>query len=361
MDTEGSPPAVGSWQPSLVTRQLLDCSMDAVVMIDHDGTVLFWNSAAEALFGSSRRAAERRNLAELIIPARLRDKHAVGLIRAVHDPAGTFLGRRIEVTGQRRDGSGIPIELTVTRFDLDGHISFIGYLRDITAREVNAEALQASRRRLVNVYDDALRRIKRDLHDGAQQQLVAVAMCLSSAQQELDGDLHAAATWIDRANSQITDVVNGLRDLARGLHPEILTRRGLAGAIPQLARQSGIPVAAHNVTPVRLPPDIEVATFYVVAEALTNSAKHGARHATVDITLGPGTSQQPIDGYQRRVLVCVVQDDGPGGASVEAGTGLRGLVDRWAAVGGELTVDSPIGHGTRLTAVLHLKDDPDRV
>ncbi len=337
-----------------LAEQVLDCAMDAVVIIDGVGTVLFWNAAATGLFGYRSDEVLGRNLVDLVVPSSFQERHLVGLDRAAAGQGGALLGRRIEVVGRRRDGSEIPIELTITQAAFEDGVQFIGYLRDISDRKARAAELQASRRRLVNVSDEARRRLERDLHDGAQQQLVAVAMCLTAAQGELDSDLHAASTWLDRANRQLTDAVGALRELARGVHPEVLTRRGLAAAVTELARQSGISVSVPEVTVARLATDIEVAAYYVVSESLTNAAKHGARHASVTVGITAVETKDRSGLTEERRLTCVIDDDGPGGASVDKGTGLRGLIDRWAAVGGELTIQSPVGCGTRVTAVLKL-------
>ena len=131
-----------------------------------------------------------------------------------------------------------------------------------------------------------------------------------------------------------------------------MTRHGLPGAVADLARRSGIVVLIGAVEQRRLPRDVEVAAYYVLAESLTNAAKHGARTARVQVAFHDGN----VLG-DRRFLVLSVTDDGPGGADIAAGTGLRGLVDRWAAVGGDLVVDSPVGAGTSVTARLELAAD----
>ena len=159
---------------------------------------------------------------------------------------------------------------------------------------------------------------------------------------------------IERAGDQLQDAISELRELARGLHPEVLARRGLPGAVADLVRRSGIVVVSGSIEPSRLPADIEIAAYYVLAESLTNAAKHGARQARVEVTLHHlDVSSRPALDHEQQ-LVLSVTDDGPGGADVNAGTGLRGLLDRWAAVGGDLVVDSPPGRGTSITARLAL-------
>lgn len=337
-----------------VNTEILAAAMDAVIIMDTIGRVLYWNPAAEALFGMSARDVHGRDLADLVIPEDQRERHRAGLSRVAAGHGGAIFGRRFEVTGQREGGATIPVELTVTRVEGDGDTLFVGYLRDITeSRRVIAE-LRASRRRLLTVSDEARRRLEHDLHDGAQQQLVAVAMSVAAAGTALDDDPTGAKALIRRAGEQLQEAISELRELARGLHPEILSRRGLPGAVADLGRRSGIVVHVGTVEPGPLPVEVEVAAYYVLAESLTNAAKHGAREAWVDIVTH---EVRPLTGRtldHERLLVVSITDDGPGGADVDAGTGLRGLMDRWAAVGGDLVIDSPVGAGTRITARLTL-------
>jgi signal transduction histidine kinase len=254
------------------------------------------------------------------------------------------------------DGGRIPVELTVTRIERDGRMLFVGYLRDISERRQAIADLQASRRRLVSVSDEARRRLEHDLHDGAQQQLVAVAMAVTAARAAMDTDAQTSKVLIERAGDQLRDAIAELRELARGLHPEVLSRRGLAGAAADLARRSGILVDIGTMEPGRLPADVEIAAYYVLAESLTNAAKHGARRARVEVNVHSLdiSSRSRLDHDEQ--LVLTIADDGPGGADVNAGTGLRGLMDRWAAVGGDLEVHSPVDGGTTILARLPLPD-----
>jgi signal transduction histidine kinase len=198
------------------------------------------------------------------------------------------------------------------------------------------EEVRASRARIVEAADAERRRVERDLHDGAQQRLVALAMRLELARESAVG----AATLIDQTTAELQTAIAEVRGLARGLHPPILTEAGLAAALESLAERSAIPV--RIVAPDRrYPPPVEAAAYFVVAEALTNVAKYsGARSATV-------TVRETADG-----LAVSVADDGRGGADPERGTGLRGLADRVAAIGGRLTITSPAGQGTTVLAEL---------
>ena len=208
----------------------------------------------------------------------------------------------------------------------------------------NAETrdeLAASRARLVEAADEARRRIERDLHDGAQQRLVAAALDLTLLAQRLDRDPEGARTILARAREQLDHGLGDLRDLARGIHPAVLTDRGLEAALQALVRRAPVPVDLRAEIPQRLDTGIEAAAYFLVSEALTNVVKHArARTVGVDVAYAGGT------------LVVTIADDGVGGADAGRGSGLRGLLDRVDAVGGRLEVRSVPGHGTRLCARL---------
>jgi signal transduction histidine kinase len=204
------------------------------------------------------------------------------------------------------------------------------------------EDLRASRARIVEAGDTERRRLERDLHDGAQSRLVALALKLKLARMKVDADSEAA-TLLDESSAELQASLTELRELARGLHPIVLTDRGLNAAVRILADRAPVPVDIAALPPDRLAQPIELAVYFVVAEALTNVAKYAqAGSATVSITAGPD-----------RVTV-EVSDDGIGGADVTAGSGLRGLSDRVAALDGRIELDSPSGEGTRLRAEIPL-------
>ena len=203
------------------------------------------------------------------------------------------------------------------------------------------DELAASRARLVEASDDARRQIERDLHDGAQQRLVVAALELSMLDRQFDLDPEAARAMLARAREQLAFGLSELRDLARGIHPTVLTERGLGAALTALAQRAPLPVDLSVAVPDRLDPTIEAAAYFLVSEALTNVAKHArADRVTVDIAATDGA------------LEVTIADDGAGGADTAKGSGLRGLVDRVTAVGGRLDVSSPPGQGTRLSARL---------
>jgi signal transduction histidine kinase len=197
--------------------------------------------------------------------------------------------------------------------------------------------VQESRVRIVTAADDERRRIERDLHDGAQQRLVALALQLRSAQRQLDANVDPE---LDELISSTVDglqlAVEELRELAHGVHPAILTEDGLAAALDAITARTPLPVTL-DVSDDRLSPQVEATAYYVVCEALANVVKHArATRASV--------SAQRRNG----MLVVEVDDDGIGGARPDDGSGLRGLTDRVEALGGRLRIESPVGGGTRI-------------
>jgi signal transduction histidine kinase len=205
--------------------------------------------------------------------------------------------------------------------------------------EAKVEELRASRARIVEAGYQERRRVERDLHDGAQQRLMALTMNLRLARRTLDENPAAARELIDEAMSELDEATAELRELARGIHPAVLTDRGLEAALEGLAGRSAVPVEVVATPESRLPGSVESAAYFVVAEALTNVARYAdARSAQVRVARNDG------------IVEVEVSDDGVGGADPEAGTGLSGLQDRVAALDGVLTVDSPRGRGTTVRA-----------
>ncbi|MBB4664660.1 sensor histidine kinase [Conexibacter arvalis] len=204
---------------------------------------------------------------------------------------------------------------------------------------VQIAEVRASRARLLDVVTRERRRIERDLHDGAQQRLVALALTLGIAEQQVGADPEQAKALIREARDEARLALEELRELARGIHPAILTDRGLRPALEALASRAPLPVALADVPEERLPPPVEGAAYFVVAEALANVAKYAeASHAEVIV--------QRLNGH----AVVEVRDDGVGGADPASGSGLRGLEDRLSALDGRLAVFSPSGRGTTIRA-----------
>jgi PAS domain S-box-containing protein len=308
------------------------------VSMDAEGCVIGWNKAAEVIFGYQASEATGREMAELIVPPRLRDAHRRGLARFIETRRGEVLDRRLELTGMRRDGTEFPVELTITRIALPGPPTFTGYLRDITDRVTADQQLRASRARLVEVADAERMRIQRNLHDGAQQRLTSVLLRLGMLRASSGPDYRLLNDAIDELAAGLDEI----RVLASGLHPAVLTERGLTAALEALALQTPVPVELETLPDRRLPEQIEAAAYYVVAEALANVQKHA----------GAGRVLVRVTADDDRVEIAVT-DDGAGGAD-EEGRGLRGLADRVESLGGALTLESPAGGGTRLRAEVPL-------
>jgi PAS domain S-box-containing protein len=489
---------------------ILNAAFDCIITMDAAGRVVEVNPATERTFGYAASEMVGRELAELIIPPELREPHRRGVERYVAGGEARIVGHPVELPAMRKDRSEFPVEIAITRPQIAGPPLFTGYLRDVTERKrdeqalrslaeeqaalrrvattvasepdearaiavvteevarllgghasnliryepdgsavvlggwsadgvrnvpvgthvepdgatvaarivrsgrperaddypsqsgptlglvhelgfrasvgapiqlggrlwgavvvstvedapfpprseqrvadfaelvalavANAEAhreLAASRARIVAAGDAERRRLERNLHDGAQQRLVATALSLRLCERKLaDGDPQAVEL-LHEAKAELADALEELRELARGIHPAILTDRGLMPALEMLAGRANIPVEVTATLTERLPPSVEAAAYYIVAEALTNASKH-ARASRVGVH---------VDHTDGRMMV-EVSDDGVGGADQLRGSGLRGLRDRVEALGGELAIASPEGTGTTLTARL---------
>jgi len=241
------------------------------------------------------------------------------------------------------------LERGVKTIERDGTEWLDGIIFDITERRASEqlrlereteaariEELEASRARIIEASDAARRRIERDLHDGAQQRLVVASLKLRAAEQRAEPGT-GAAEMLAAARAELDSGLAELRELARGIHPTVLTALGLIPAVQALARRCAVPVALEESLGDRLPRTVETALYYTVSEALTNVDRYArAAQATVRIRR---------DGD---VIALEVADDGCGGADRSRGSGLNGLADRLSAVNGELELESPPGGGTRL-------------
>jgi signal transduction histidine kinase len=234
------------------------------------------------------------------------------------------------------------VDAPVLKPELQG---FIGSLLELVAISIdNAQTqadLTASRSRLVGAADSARRQIERDLHDGAQSRFVSLAVKLQLVQILLERESDEAAALLQDAVESLDAGLRQLSQLTRGIHPSLLRDVGLAGALRDLVENSGVPAALNVAVDCPLDDRIEVAAYYVVAEALTNVAKHAGARST-NVTVNADAS----------VVTIVVTDDGCGGASADAGTGLGGLTDRVNALGGQLALDSEPGRGTTIIVTL---------
>jgi signal transduction histidine kinase len=328
---------------------------------------------AGIVIGVMRDRMARGAVADLVVelgdmpaPGRLRD----ALAGALGDPSLT-IAQWSDTRQAYVDADGAPVELpaapngqAVTLLERDGRplaaiihdpaladdpglVASVGTAvrlaveNERLTEEVRSQLTEVreSRARIVEAGDAERRRVERNLHDGAQQRLVALSLALRRARAQLPADAAPeTASTLDEAAEQLKTALAELRSLARGIHPAILTEAGLAPALRALARDANVPVEATIEVGERLPDAVEAAAYFVAAEALTNVQKYaGARE--VRLTAVADTDR----------LRLAVSDDGVGGADPSAGSGLRGLADRLAAIGGELEIDSPPGGGTRVS------------
>jgi signal transduction histidine kinase len=210
--------------------------------------------------------------------------------------------------------------------------------RRARALRERVEDLRGARERIIAAADEERRRIQRDLHDGAQQRLVALALILSMAESRLESDPERAAQLIAQAREEAQQAIGELRELAGGIHPAVLSDHGLCAALEALASRAPVPVQVDGELDEKLQTAVEAAAYFVTSEALANVAKYAqATEAFVEVGLK--------DGYLR---LCV-RDNGVGGADPQQGSGLKGLRDRVDALDGRLELHSPPGEGTKLT------------
>jgi PAS domain S-box-containing protein len=266
------------------------------------------------------------------------DRDAVTVLIAALDP-GPHEHRWVG-----RNGSELVVEWSLTQIkDAQGEPGILLTGLDVSDRARHEAELRSSRMRLVEAGDAERRRLERNLHDGAQQRLVSLSLALRLAQSKLGTDPGRADSILSDAADELALALQELRELARGIHPAMLTERGLNAALESLAERSPIPVELDLDPGERLAEPVEAAAFYVASEALTNVAKYAhAGGVVVSVRRGDGS------------VVLTVSDDGIGGADSARGSGLRGLVDRVEALGGILRVTSPPGGGTVVRAELPL-------
>ena len=307
-----------------------DLSLDLLCILGVDGYLKRVNPAFERTFGYDAAELLSRPLVEFVHPD---DRQAVEATMArLQTGRGA---ERFESRFVRLDGVVRWLEWSARPMIERGLI--YSAARDVTDARTLVEELAMSRRRIVATADETRRRVERDLHDGAQQRLVTTILTLKQAREAVNNSgSEDVAELITKAVASTERANDELRELARGIHPAILSAGGLAPALRGLARRSPIPVALDLQPHDRLPERVEVTAYYVAAEALTNAAKHSQASA-VHITV------TAADGDVR----LAISDDGVGGAD-EAGSGLIGLKDRVGAAGGSMAVESPPGKGTHL-------------
>ncbi|BCB76294.1 GAF domain-containing protein [Phytohabitans flavus] len=230
-----------------------------------------------------------------------------------------------------------------TAFPADAEQRIAEFTEIVAIAIANAESrtqLAASRARIIAATDATRRRLERDLHDGAQQRLVSLALELRQVESAVPAQVRAD---LDRMAGDLTEALDELRELSRGIHPVVLSEGGLGPALRAIARRAQVPVELDVRTAERFPEPVEVAAYYVVSEAVTNTTKHGGA-SYVEVTLDAGAN----------ALALRVRDDGAGGADPARGSGLTGLRDRVEALGGSIHVTSPAGAGTTIEVSLPL-------
>lgn len=318
-------------------RAVIESAPVAIAEIGLDGTVKLWNPAAERIFGFAPEEVLGRP--PVWIPGDLRDEfEALSAREALGSGYTAF-----ETVRLHRDGRRLDVEISAAPIrDAAGEVvGAMAVLSDISDRKRQEQEVRASRARIVRAADEARRGLERDLHDGAQQRLVALSVSLRLAETKLASDPAASAAILAGAREELAHALDELRELARGIHPAVLTDRGLAAAVEALVARTPLPVEVE-LAEERLPPAVEAALYYVVAESLTNVVKYAS--AT--------SARVRLDATHEGLAVAEVTDDGVGGADPARGSGLRGLADRVEALDGRLVVESPPGAGTRVRVEL---------
>ncbi|MDX6399248.1 MAG: hypothetical protein QOJ43_2656 [Gaiellaceae bacterium] len=312
-----------------------------LVSVRADGTVNEYgpNPAFEQTLGWTHAEAIGRNLLDFVDPDD-RDQAEQAIVLAA---SGVPTERR-DSRWLRKDGSTRIVAWSAHEIlGMDGQTDVLVSGADVTQRRLQEEEIRASRGRIVEAGDEARRQLERNLHDGAQQRLVALSLSLRLAQAKVSSDPAGAEAVLEASREELAAALDELRELARGIHPAVLTDRGLSAALEALATRSPVPVEIETPDEA-LPRAVEAAAYYVIAEALANVAKYaGATYATVRVW------------HDDECALVEVADNGVGGADPTAGTGLSGLADRVAALGGTLSVDSPPGGGTRISAEIPLQ------
>jgi signal transduction histidine kinase len=333
-----------------------------LLRFEHDGTatvVSSWHRASAGLAIGTRFSLEGVNVPTLVYeigcPQRLDDTgNASGAIAEALRALGIRSSAGVPVTvGGRLWGATATGSTDARGFGGETEERLADFTELVSTAISNSEAraeLEASRTRIVAAADAERRRIERDLHDGAQQRLVTLALELRGAELSLSPEQSEVRGQLDHVARELGAVLDELREISRGIHPAILSDRGLRAAVRSLGRRSPVPVEIDACTDGRFPEAVEVAAYYVVSEALVNAAKHAGAsvvHVTVE-----------SDGDQLRLRV---SDDGVGGADPARGSGLVGIGDRAGALGGQFSLRSPVGGGTTLTVELPVRAGVDEV
>jgi signal transduction histidine kinase len=348
---QGAPPAEVFEAVSAEVGRLVPADAAALARYEPDGTVNTvgsWSRSEGSVPVGTRQPLSRAILSQQILetrgPARINSYAEAGAEVAREMGWRSGVGAPVIVEGRLWGVMGVGSKTDrPLPPDTEGRLmEFTELLATAIANAESRAELDASRARIVATADATRQRIERDLHDGAQQQLVSLAFELRGAQAAVPPEHRAE---LSRIAEGLTSVLEGLREIAHGIHPAILAEGGIGPALTTLARRSTIPVELGVRAEGRLPERVEVAAYYVVSEALTNAAKYA--HASV----------VHVDVEAReRVLRVAVRDDGLGGADPTRGSGLLGLKDRAEAIGGTLSLQSQRGAGTSLHVELPLDD-----
>jgi PAS domain S-box-containing protein len=344
------------WSAGDVQEALVISGEIPLWLVDGDDRIAFVNDAAVRILGFDR----DDELLGRPSHDSIHYKHPDGSPYPAEDcpiTHATLRGEPIRIERDwwvRKDGSLVPISIHCVPLEIDGRMGTAMTFHDLTAsvqaederRRLDVERarlaeVHASRARIVDAADAQRRRLVRDLHDGAQAGLVRVVVALQLALRG-DGVQGEVQTLVDDALRSARSAIDELRELAHGIHPAVLTHRGLGAAVRALADRASVPVVIE-IADERYPNSVESAAYFVASESLTNVAKY-ARASTARVTAARTASH----------LVLTVADDGIGGARVAPGTGLAGLADRLAALDGTLTVSSRPGEGTRIRAEIPL-------
>ena len=343
-----------------IVRAALDC----IITIDSHGTIIEFNPAAEKTFGYLREHVIGRDVAATIIPPAMRGDHHRGLKRYLATGEGSYLGRRVEVTAIRSDGSEFPVELTITPVKLRDQTIFTAYLRDITRQKWAEQELrrftdemQAVSRRLVEMQEIERRALANELHDLVGQKLTALGINLNVVQLESAASMTTrSAERLQESLNLVSDTVESIRDVMIALRPAVLDDYGLAPALrsyaAQFAKHTGVAVTViEDGTARRLQANAEATLFRIAQEALTNVARYArVERATVTMRTLPGSTRLTIvdDG-------CGFDPSTAHRTARDHGWGLMIMKERAAALGAELIVESAPGRGTRIAVTL--KDD----
>jgi PAS domain S-box-containing protein len=310
-------------------RTVTDTIPSLLCVVDRDGGLVRFNRAVERVTGW--RSDERRGR-----PVWQAFEEADEVRERIHRTGVEHENTLLTRDGERRRVAWWSVPVV----DEDGEERYLLCGVDITLRKAQEREIHASRQRIMEIESTERRRLERNLHDGAQQRLVALSLSLRLARAKIDEAPDAARALLEGAEHELSQALEELRELARGIHPAVLSDRGLEPALEMLAQRSPIPVLVEGPGE-RLAPRVEAAAYFVVSEALANIVKYA------DAT----TAAVSVQRQNGHVLVSV-RDDGVGGADPTRGSGLRGLADRLSALDGTIDVDSPPGGGTLVRATI---------